>query len=67
MVSQRDSPRIVKIIAIISACVRLCVCVLTSPALVSLENLPAAHASQTLVLDPPSTVEYLPVPHPVQF
>ena len=27
MVSQRDSPRIVIIIAIISACVRLCVCV----------------------------------------
>ena len=36
---------------------------LTSGAFVALENLPAGHAMHTAGLDPPSVVEYAPVPH----
>jgi len=46
-----------------SVCVRVS---LTELALVSLENLPGVHASHTPLLDPPTAVEYLPVPQPRQ-
>lgn len=39
---------------------------LTSGAFVALENLPAEHAMHTAALDPPSVVEYIPVPHATQ-